>query len=155
MNPGKVIDPYRSGRAPETGHRLQPTMPEPKLISLPRGQAATSPTRAALRRHRQMPRPRRQNDDVSELHGDPRREALHPGSRPAACSKCSRATSSPRAGNATEVNEALDLCLSCKGCKGDCPVNVDVATYKAEFLHHHLGKKLGDAGDRAMHMHSD
>ncbi len=35
------------------------------------------------------------------------------------------------------VKEALDLCLSCKGCKGDCPVNVDVATYKAEFLHHY------------------
>ena len=33
-----------------------------------------------------------------------------------------------------EVHEALDLCLSCKGCKGDCPVNVDMATYKAEFL---------------------
>src|ERR671933_1149560 len=33
-----------------------------------------------------------------------------------------------------EVFDALDLCLSCKGCKGDCPVNVDMATYKAEFL---------------------
>ena len=33
-----------------------------------------------------------------------------------------------------EVYDALDLCLSCKGCKGDCPVNVDMATYKAEFL---------------------
>jgi FAD/FMN-containing dehydrogenase/Fe-S oxidoreductase len=32
------------------------------------------------------------------------------------------------------VKEALDLCLSCKGCKGDCPVNVDIATYKSEFL---------------------
>jgi FAD/FMN-containing dehydrogenase/Fe-S oxidoreductase len=36
-----------------------------------------------------------------------------------------------------EVKEALDLCLSCKGCKGDCPVNVDMATYKAEFLAHY------------------
>ncbi|WP_035693704.1 FAD-binding and (Fe-S)-binding domain-containing protein [Azospirillum halopraeferens] len=35
------------------------------------------------------------------------------------------------------VKEALDLCLACKGCKGDCPVNVDIATYKAEFLAHH------------------
>jgi FAD/FMN-containing dehydrogenase/Fe-S oxidoreductase len=35
------------------------------------------------------------------------------------------------------VHEALDLCLACKGCKGDCPVNVDMATYKAEFLAHH------------------
>ncbi|WP_152487022.1 FAD-binding and (Fe-S)-binding domain-containing protein [Nocardiopsis halotolerans] len=40
-----------------------------------------------------------------------------------------------------EVNGALDLCLSCKGCKTDCPVNVDMATYKAEFLaHHHAGR---------------
>ncbi|HEY3741601.1 MAG TPA: FAD-linked oxidase C-terminal domain-containing protein [Bryobacteraceae bacterium] len=36
-----------------------------------------------------------------------------------------------------EVFDALDLCLSCKGCKGDCPVNVDMATYKAEFLSHY------------------
>jgi FAD/FMN-containing dehydrogenase/Fe-S oxidoreductase len=36
-----------------------------------------------------------------------------------------------------EVFEALDLCLSCKGCKSDCPVGVDMATYKAEFLSHY------------------
>ena len=36
-----------------------------------------------------------------------------------------------------EVYDALDLCLSCKGCTNDCPVNVDMPTYKAEFLHHH------------------
>lgn len=36
-----------------------------------------------------------------------------------------------------KVKEALDLCLACKGCKGDCPVNVDVATFKAEFLSHY------------------
>jgi FAD/FMN-containing dehydrogenase/Fe-S oxidoreductase len=36
-----------------------------------------------------------------------------------------------------EVHEALDLCLSCKGCRSDCPVSVDMATYKAEFMHHH------------------
>ncbi|MEU4247954.1 FAD-binding and (Fe-S)-binding domain-containing protein [Amycolatopsis sp. NPDC026612] len=37
----------------------------------------------------------------------------------------------------TDVREALDLCLACKGCKTDCPANVDMATYKAEFLAHH------------------
>ncbi|HXD85619.1 MAG TPA: FAD-linked oxidase C-terminal domain-containing protein, partial [Urbifossiella sp.] len=35
------------------------------------------------------------------------------------------------------VKDSLDLCLSCKGCKHDCPVNVDMATYKAEFLSHY------------------
>jgi FAD/FMN-containing dehydrogenase/Fe-S oxidoreductase len=35
------------------------------------------------------------------------------------------------------VKESLDLCLSCKGCKSDCPVGVDVATYKSEFLSHY------------------
>ena len=36
-----------------------------------------------------------------------------------------------------EVKHSLDLCLSCKGCKSDCPVTVDLATYKAEFLSHY------------------
>ncbi|MFC4911664.1 FAD-binding and (Fe-S)-binding domain-containing protein [Actinomadura gamaensis] len=41
-----------------------------------------------------------------------------------------------------EVKDALDLCLACKGCRSECPVNVDMATYKAEFLsHHYAGRK--------------
>jgi FAD/FMN-containing dehydrogenase/Fe-S oxidoreductase len=40
------------------------------------------------------------------------------------------------------VKEALDLCLACKGCKSDCPMNVDMATYKAEFLAHHYQGRL-------------
>jgi len=40
------------------------------------------------------------------------------------------------------VRGALDLCLACKGCKGDCPVNVDMATYKAEFLSHYYAGRL-------------
>jgi Fe-S oxidoreductase len=41
-----------------------------------------------------------------------------------------------------EVKDALDLCFSCKGCKGDCPVNVDMSTYKAEFLGHYYEGKI-------------
>jgi FAD/FMN-containing dehydrogenase/Fe-S oxidoreductase len=40
------------------------------------------------------------------------------------------------------VLHALDLCLACKGCKGDCPVNVDMATYKAEFFSHYYKRRL-------------
>jgi FAD/FMN-containing dehydrogenase/Fe-S oxidoreductase len=40
------------------------------------------------------------------------------------------------------VKDALDLCLACKACKSECPVNVDMATYKAEFLSHYYGGRL-------------
>ncbi len=35
-----------------------------------------------------------------------------------------------------EIYKVMDLCLSCKGCKSECPSNVDMARYKAEFLQH-------------------
>ena len=41
-----------------------------------------------------------------------------------------------------EVRDALDLCLSCKGCTNDCPVSVDMPTLKAEFLSHHYDGRL-------------
>jgi FAD/FMN-containing dehydrogenase/Fe-S oxidoreductase len=50
----------------------------------------------------------------------------------------------------TEVRDALDLCLSCKGCRSDCPVAVDMATYKAEFLHHHYRRRLRPRAHYAM-----
>ena len=41
-----------------------------------------------------------------------------------------------------EVKRSLDLCLACKGCKSDCPVSVDVATYKAEFFSHYYEGRI-------------
>ena len=40
------------------------------------------------------------------------------------------------------VHDALDLCLACKGCKHECPVNVDMATYKAEYFSHYYAWRL-------------
>ncbi|MGW4048746.1 FAD-binding and (Fe-S)-binding domain-containing protein [Streptomyces sp. NPDC004721] len=50
----------------------------------------------------------------------------------------------------TEVRDALDLCLACKGCRSDCPVGVDMATYKAEFLAHHYAGRPRPAAHYSM-----
>ena len=48
------------------------------------------------------------------------------------------ATSSPTEAMAnTQIKEVLDLCLSCKGCKSECPAQVDIAQMKAEFMQHY------------------
>jgi FAD/FMN-containing dehydrogenase/Fe-S oxidoreductase len=48
----------------------------------------------------------------------------------------------PETWRSEEVFEALDLCLSCKGCASDCPTHVDMATYKSEFLFHYYHGRL-------------
>ncbi|HVX11014.1 MAG TPA: FAD-linked oxidase C-terminal domain-containing protein [Pirellulales bacterium] len=48
------------------------------------------------------------------------------------------------------VRESLDLCLACKGCKSECPANVDMATYKAEFLSHYYAGRLRPRSAYAM-----
>jgi len=40
-----------------------------------------------------------------------------------------------------EIKEVLDLCLACKGCKAECPSNVDIAKIRAEFLHQYQERK--------------
>lgn len=49
-----------------------------------------------------------------------------------------RENQDPRGAMASEeLYEAMDLCISCKGCKSECPANVDMSRMKAEFLQHH------------------
>ena len=83
--------------------------------------------------------------DVPELPGHARREARDPGPRAAAV-RDARGEPIEGGWQTEAVKDALDLCLACKGCKGDCPVNVDMATYKAEFLAHYYEGRPASSG---------
>ncbi len=54
--------------------------------------------------------------------------------------------------NSEEVKQSLDLCLACKACKNECPVRVDMATYKSEFLAHYYEGKIRPRAAYAMGM---
>ena len=51
---------------------------------------------------------------------------------------------------APELMEALDLCLSCKGCSSDCPAGVDMATYKSEVLYQRYRRRVRPASHYAL-----
>jgi FAD/FMN-containing dehydrogenase/Fe-S oxidoreductase len=139
MNPGKVVDPY-----PITDQlRLGPGYRPPALgtrFSYPEDgdSFARATTRCVgvgkCRRHENgvmCPSYRATGDEEHSTRGRARLlfemvrgDALGDGWRDEA------------------VHDALDLCLSCKGCKEDCPVNVDIATYKAEFNYHYYRGRL-------------
>ncbi len=50
----------------------------------------------------------------------------------------------------TAVHDALEFCLACKACKHECPVNVDMADYKAEFMHQHYRGRMRPRSAYAM-----
>jgi FAD/FMN-containing dehydrogenase/Fe-S oxidoreductase len=146
MNPGKVVDPY-----PITSHlQIGPDYKEPKLATHfayveDGGSFARAVTRCVgvgkcRRRGEQVMCPSfmatREEEHTTRGRARSLFEMLHGGVI-------------KDGWRSKEVHEALDLCLACKGCKSDCPVNVDMATYKAEFMaHYYEGKR------RPMHMYS-
>src|SRR5579883_1196582 len=144
MNPGKVIDPYRIDQNLRLGADYNPWKPKTHFqFPDDHGSFAHAALRCVgvgkcRREHGKSP-----DDDVMCPSYMVTREERH--------------TTRGRAHHLWEmlngdvidggwrdehVKEALDLCLACKGCKGDCPVNVDMATYKAEFLSHYWEGRL-------------
>ncbi len=79
---------------------------------------------------------------MPELHGHQRREAFDPRARPAAVRDVARRPVIDDLWRSEAVEDALDLCLACKACQSECPMNVDMATYKAEFRAHHYDGRL-------------
>ncbi len=87
-----------------------------------------------------MPQARRRHD-VPELHGDAAKRRTRRAAARGLLFEMLEGNPMSDGWQDEGVKDALDFCLSCKGCKGECPVNVDMATYKAEFLSHYYERK--------------
>ena len=137
MNPGKVVDPYRIDDNLRLGADYHPGQIETEF-AYPDDNGSFS--HAALRCVGVGKCRRREVDSESVMC--PSFLATHEEEhttrgRSRLLFEMLNGDETPDAWNNDDVFDALDLCLACKGCKSDCPVNVDMATYKAEFLSHY------------------
>ncbi|TSD94683.1 FAD-binding protein [Skermania sp. ID1734] len=135
MNPGKVIDPYRFDENLKLGTDYNPARPAVTFAypdddndfahatlrcvgvgkcRVPEAESTMCPSYQVTREEKHSTRGR-----ARLLFEMLRGEVITDGWQ------------------SSEVADALDLCLACKGCTSDCPVHVDIPTYKSEFLHHH------------------
>jgi FAD/FMN-containing dehydrogenase/Fe-S oxidoreductase len=139
MNPGKVVRPYRIDENLRLGIHYDPPVMETHF-QWPDDQFSWSQTNlrcvgiGECRKHEEgtmCPSYRVTREEMHSTRGRARLlwEMLH-------------GNPLKKGWRNDTVHEALDLCLACKGCKGDCPVNVDLATYKAEFLSHYYQGRL-------------
>lgn len=147
MNPGKVVDPYRMDENLRLGTGYNP--PQLKThFAFPddQGSFSTSTLRCVG-----VGKCRRTEGGTMCPSYMVTREEEH-STRGRARLLFEMLQSDPLKGGwrSESVKEALDLCLACKGCKGDCPVNVDMATYKAEFLSHYYHGRLRPRSSYAM-----
>jgi FAD/FMN-containing dehydrogenase/Fe-S oxidoreductase len=134
MNPGKVIDPYRL----DENLRLGTTYNPPNVQTHFQFPNETGGFAKATLRCVGVGECRRLDGGTMCPSFRVTREEMH-STRGRARLLFEMLEGDPLTGGWQDehVREALDLCLACKGCKSDCPVNVDMATYKAEFLAHY------------------
>ncbi len=135
MNPGKVVRPNPILSDLRLGHRLRPAA-DATLLRYPRGRRLVRPRRVPLRGGRQVPRATT-GGSMCPSYMVTREEQHSTRGRARLLFEMLNGRELEGGWRNDEVEEALDLCLACKGCKGDCPVNVDMATYKAEFRAHY------------------
>jgi FAD/FMN-containing dehydrogenase/Fe-S oxidoreductase len=140
MNPGKVID----ADPVDTNLRLGPDQPRRSVRTYFRFHEDAGSFAAATERCFGMGRCRRtEGGTMCPSYMVTREEQHSTRGRAHLLFELMRGEVIGRNGWRDEsVKEALGLCLSCKGCKAECPVHVDVATYKAEFLAHYYERRL-------------
>jgi len=139
MNPGKVVEPYKTTQNLRLGPDFNPPQPE-TYFEYPADNHQFS--RAALRCVGVGDCRREGEQTMCPSYMVTREEKHSTRGRARMLWEMLNGEVIDDGWNSKEVYESLDLCLACKGCKGDCPVNVDMATYKAEFLAHYFKGKL-------------
>lgn len=139
MNPGKVIDPYRADENLKYGPDYHPVRPATQFSFL--SQEGHGFNRA-VERCVGMGKCRAHAGGVMcPSYRATREERFSTRGRARLLAEMLRGEIIHDGWRNEEVREALDLCLACKGCKSDCPTHTDMASYKAEFMHHHyLGR---------------
>jgi FAD/FMN-containing dehydrogenase/Fe-S oxidoreductase len=139
MNPGKVVNPYRIDENLRLGADYNPPSVDTHFHFLQDGNSFAHASLRCVgvgecrRRHKQTMCPS-YRATMEEKHSTRGRAHL--------LFEMMQGEVIRDGWKSDEVYDALDLCLSCKGCKHDCPVNVDMATYKAEFLSHYYEGRL-------------
>jgi FAD/FMN-containing dehydrogenase/Fe-S oxidoreductase len=140
MNPGKVVDPYRFDENLKLGPDSNPRRPS---VRFDYAQDHHDFTHATIRCIGVGKCRRPEGVDVMCPSFMATREEMHTTrGRARLLFEMLEGDVITDGWRSKEVEEALDLCLSCKGCTNDCPVNVDMPTYKAEFLHHHYKGRI-------------
>lgn len=139
MNPGKVIDPYRADENLKYGPDYKPARPATQFSFISREGTGFN---RAVERCVGMGKCRAHAGGVMcPSYRATREERFSTRGRARLLAEMLRGEIIHDGWRNEEVREALDLCLACKGCKSDCPTHTDMASYKAEFLHHHyLGR---------------
>jgi FAD/FMN-containing dehydrogenase/Fe-S oxidoreductase len=136
MNPGKVVDPYRLDENLKLGTDYNPWRPPVRFsYSQDKGDFAHAALRCVGVAKCRVP-------DASTVmcpsYMVTREEKHSTRGRARLLFEMLEGEVIDGGWQSREVYDALDLCLACKGCTNDCPVQVDMPTYKAEFLHHHF-----------------
>lgn len=140
MNPGKVVQPFPLDTNIRYGPSYRPTT---STLELPVFGADGAKLQRAAERCVGVGRCRR--DDAGTMcpsYRATRDERHSTRGRAKLLVELFQSDTTPTAWRNDAVREALDLCLSCKGCATDCPTLVDMAAYKAEFLSHYYAGRL-------------